>query len=219
MCACQKVAQNTSVQSAGAFDTPRELLQALREDFGCLSQTAELVGLRSANSLHKSTVDIHTLEVVENLKALREFASLPPECQETVELAAYLHDIGKGPKARWADSDGLQKVDPDHPVRAMPMLVEIFTGRVRTVEQKDVDQILKLVCFHDLVGEVLGKGRDEQQIVEVAGSKVEIDMLFALGRADATSLVELWWDEERASALHDRCWRAVQARARVPVEL
>ena len=101
-------------------------LEALRKDFGCLLQTAELVGLKSANGVHNSTVDVHTLQVVENLKALPEFASLPPEYQDTVELAAYLHDIGKGPKARWADNGGLQKADPDHPVRAMPMMAEIL---------------------------------------------------------------------------------------------
>ncbi|MGQ7146741.1 HD domain-containing protein, partial [Escherichia sp. SS-MK2] len=32
-----------------------------------------------------------------------------------VTLAAYLHDIGKGPKSRW--KDGVQKVDDTHPIK------------------------------------------------------------------------------------------------------
>jgi hypothetical protein len=91
----------------------------------------------------------------------------------------------------------------------MPMMVDILTNHVGKVKQTNAELILKLVCYHDLVGEVLGKGRDEQQIVDVADSKLELDMLFALGRADATSLVEWWWDEDEASALYDRCRAAM----------
>ncbi len=210
--ACKEIAKKAGQQSNAAFGTPKKLLEALRENFGCLPQTAELVGLRSANGVHRNTVDVHTLEVVENLRSLREFADLPPDYQDRVELAAYLHDIGKGPKSRWADNGGLQKVDPDHAVRAMPMMVEILTEHVKKVKQENAELILKLVCYHDLVGEVLGKGRDEQQIVDVARTKLELDMLFALGKADATSLVEWWWNEDEASELYDRCWAAIEAR-------
>ena len=34
-------------------------------------------------------------------------------------------------------------------------------------------------------------------------------MLFALCKADATVLVEHWWDEEAANALYDRCLEAI----------
>jgi hypothetical protein len=59
---------------------------------------------------------------------------------------------------------------------------------------------LKLVCYHDLVGDVLGKDRDERQIVDVARNKLELDLLFALGKADAISLVELWWNDQKANS-------------------
>jgi HD domain len=125
-------------------------------------------------------------------------------------LAAYLHDIGKGPKSRWASNNGLQKVDPNHPVSAMPMMVEILTQYIGKVKRENANLILKLVCYHDLVGEVLGKGRDEQQIVDVAENKLELDMLFAIGKADATSLCESWWDENQATALYNRCLKAIK---------
>jgi hypothetical protein len=37
-------------------------------------------------------------------------------------------------------------------------------------------------------------------------------MLFMLGKADATSLVEHWWEEDEAAALYDRCWVALKRR-------
>ena len=211
--ACEQIAQKKGQCKDAPFDTPKKLLEALREDFGCLPQTAELVGLKSENGIHKRTVDVHTLEVVDKLKSLPEYAGLPSsKDRANVELAAYLHDIGKGPKDRWANNNGVQKVDPDHPVGAMPMMVSILTEQVRSVQRKNAALILKLVCYHDLVGEVLGKGRDEQQIVDVARNRLELDMLFALGKADATSLVEWWWDEDQAARLYDRCLPAIEAR-------
>jgi hypothetical protein len=104
------------------------------------------------------------------------------------------------------------EVDPDHAAGAMPMMVEILTKHVRKVRQRNAELILKLVCYHDLVGEVLGKGRDEQQIVDVAADEFELDMLFALGKADATSLVEWWWNEGMSAALHARCLGAIKER-------
>ena len=209
--ACETIANANHAQSA-PFRTPLVLLEALREDFGCLPHTAELIGLKSANGLHKYTVDVHTLQVVIKLRALPEFGDLPDGDQDRLELAAYLHDIGKGPKARWANCGGVQQVDSDHPIRAIPMLTDILTNYVAKVKQENAELILKLVLYHDLVGDVLGKQRDEQQIVDVAQSELELAMLFALGKADATTLHEEWWDGTAAAALYARCATVINAR-------
>jgi len=192
------------------FKNLKELREGLRANFDCLPETAELVGLKSANGVHKRTVDVHTKEVVEKLLSLPEFAALEEKPQCLVEIAGYLHDIGKGPRARWDKNGGLQKVDPNHPVCAMPMMVEILTKHVGTVDKASARKLMKLVCYHDLVGDVLGKERDEQQIVDVIDSKEELDMLFALGKADATVLVEHWWNELAAKALYARCLKAIE---------
>lgn len=182
----------------------------MRADFGCLPHTAELVGLRSANGIHKRTVDAHTKEVVQKLLSLPEFQALDDKAQMLVEIAAYLHDIGKGPRSRWDSNGGLQKVDPNHPVGAMPMMAEILTEHVATVGKASARTLMKLVCYHDLVGDVLGKGRDEQQIIDVADDVDELDMLFALGKADATVLVEHWWNAPAAKSLYERCLEAIE---------
>jgi hypothetical protein len=91
----------------------------------------------------------------------------------------------------------------------MPMMAEILTEHVAKVSEASARILLKLVCYHDLVGDVLGRGRDEQQIIDVVDDEEELDMLFALGKADATVLVEHWWNEEAANALYARCLEAI----------
>lgn len=209
--ACEQIREKTEKNGDLPYETPKKLLEALRQNFGCLPQTAELVGLKSDNYIHSQTIEEHTLEVVEKLKTLREFEILSSGDQNRIELAAFLHDVGKGPKARWAANGGIQKVDPDHPVRGLSMVVEILNERVKKVRQENAELILKLVCYHDLVGDVLGKERDEQQIKDVAKNEQELKMLFALGKADATSLVEWWWDEDKAAELYSRCLAAIHA--------
>jgi UTP:GlnB (protein PII) uridylyltransferase len=62
--------------------------------------------------------------------------------------------------------------------------------------------LLLLVCYHDLVGDVLGQGRDPQQILDVVRNEDELRMLFAISRADVTALVPRWWDQNQADELY-----------------
>lgn len=209
---CEYVKANTGKHSSTAkFRRLKHLLAGLRVDFGCLPQTAELVGLQSANGIHKRTVDLHSQDVVEQLLQLEEFEAFEPRQQKLLEIAAYLHDIGKGPRSRWDQKGGVQQVDPDHPVGAMPMMAEILTEHVEKVTDSLARVLLKLVCYHDLVGDVLGKGRDEMQILDVVDSKDELKMLFALGKADVLALMPHWWDDEQAQELYDRCADAIDS--------
>lgn len=200
-------------EETARFKTLTTLLEGLRADFGCLPHTAELVGLKSANAVHKETVDVHTKEVVERLLSLPEYAALDEKGKRLVEIAGYLHDIGKGPRSRWDANGGLQKVDPNHPVGAMPMMAEILTQHVGTVSGASARTLMKLVCYHDLIGDVLGKGREERQIRDVIDDKEELDMLFALGKADATVLVEHWWNQAAADQLYERSLEAIEEAA------
>jgi hypothetical protein len=90
------------------------------------------------------------------------------------------------------------------------MMVELMTTQVGNRGGGRVGQLLKLVCYHDLVGDVIGKGRDERQIVEIADGKSDLDLLFMLGKADATSLREYWWQEPAARSIYKRCLDLIQ---------
>lgn len=210
--AWREVAQHQYPNNAAQFENLQALLESLRHDFGSLPQTAELIGLQSENVMHHETVSDHTQTVVQRLRDSREFKELPANYKDIVELAAFLHDIGKGPKARWVSNGGVQKVDPDHPVRAMPMMVEILTQKVKQLEKSEAELLLKLICYHDLVGEVVGKGRDKQQIVDVVRTELELDALFVLGKADATAVFTGWWLERPVATLYQSCKAAILAR-------
>lgn len=68
------------------------------------------------------------------------------------------------------------------------MLVDI-TQQEQTIKQKNADLILKLICYHNLFGGVLGRDRDEQKIIAITHNQLELTMLFILGKADSTSIV------------------------------
>jgi hypothetical protein len=171
----------------------RELLRALKtHGLKVLPETAELIGLKSDNLVHEEDAGTHTLSVVRELIASDEFRALDENDQPLVELAAFLHDIGKGPKSRWASNNGKQKVDPDHPIGSVKMLKRILTEEVREIKPRSVRVLCKLVCYHDLLGDIVGKGRDLEQLQEVAEKSRHLDMLIALGLADVKAINHDW---------------------------
>jgi len=185
------------IPKLGTGSNPRfadldELLTALRANFGCLPETAELVGLQSQNEMHKEDVGNHTLLVVKALRKLPEFASMNDVDKRLTEIAAYLHDIGKGPKSRWASTGGKQKVDPDHPIKGLPMVERILTEEVGKVSAAAAKNICKLVCYHDLVGDIVAKGRNPQELEDVAATERQLNMLVAIGKADMGSVNASW---------------------------
>jgi hypothetical protein len=198
---CTKLAFEESVeyiktkgQSASAsHKNIAALLTALRADFNCLPETAGLDGLKSDNFIHKEDAGTHTRSVIRELKALPQFASLSPNDQMLTEVAAYLHDIGKGPKERWKDNGGIQKADPDHPIGSVKMLRRILTEEITTIKSRSIQVLAKLVCYHDLIGDIIAKGRDLEQLEAIAGSEQELDMLIALNLADAKAVVQGWY--------------------------
>ena len=174
------------------YGSLKSLLEALRQDMCALPETAELVGLESDNEMHSEDVGTHTLKVVEKLRSQAEYEKLSPTDKILVELAAFLHDIGKGPKSRWAKNGGRQQVDPDHPVKALPMVRRILTEEVASLKKRSAKVICKLVCYHDLVGDIIGKGRRPQELIDVVNDPRELEMLIALGKADILSCESSW---------------------------
>jgi hypothetical protein len=196
------------------FAGPKALLAGLKKNFGAIPETAELIGLETVNRVHKETVDVHTKQVVETLMALPEFEDLDARQKVLIELAAYLHDIGKGPKKRWLDEKTgkcLQQNDPDHPLNGMIMVARILTEEVRSIKLENAKLIAKLVCYHDLVGDVLGRGRHEAQIAKVAEDEEELTLIFLLGKADATTL-GFCWDQTKADAIFATALNAIEAK-------
>ena len=194
----------------GQFKDLWEMRDALREDLAAVGETAELVGLESENDMHKEDVGSHTMLVVKNLRRSLEYKNLSKNDQLLTEIAAFFHDIGKGPKERWADKGGKQQVDNDHPAKSTEMLARIFTEEIKSMRPRSVRVISKLVCYHDLVGDILRGdllvSRDPKQLEDIIETEAELDMLIALGLADMRSVNPRWAEgrEEEIEALRER---------------
>lgn len=191
------------------FRSLAELCQALRLDMHALPETGELVGLESDNYMHKEDVAAHSQRVVSLLARFPEYQQLSPADRLLTELAAFLHDIGKGPKSRWPT--GKQKVDPDHPVKAIPMLKRILLEDVGNLTERDVKILCKLVCYHDLIGDIIGNGRRAQELEAIIEDETELSMLIALSRADITAIRATWLVEDEIQKLRERVSAALRS--------
>ncbi|OPY16697.1 MAG: HD domain protein [Methanomethylovorans sp. PtaU1.Bin073] len=189
---CNYIFENSRNSRSQRFKSLSELLNALRTNMSCLPETAELIGLKTDNSAHHEDVANHTKRVVSKLKGIKEFSKLDSVDTALVEVAAYLHDIGKGPKERLRSNNGIQKVNPDYPVNGLLMLKRIFTEEIIPLRERSVRLICKLVCYHDLVGDIVTKGRREEELKQIVCDENELNMLIAISKADMKSIDPSW---------------------------
>jgi len=169
------------------FNSIKDAVAELDDDFCALPELDAINDLATANQQHRENVGSHTRTVVSKLRESDLYAPMTDHQKALVVFAAYLHDIGKGNSPR--DDDGRQRVDPDHPARAIPLVQRILTEDIESLDEEDIRQLLLLVTYHDLIGDIIGKGRDRQQLLDVIECAEDFDMLAALNCADVESLI------------------------------
>ena len=191
---CSRI-QNARITSGyemdeGAFTDIRGTVSAIGDNFCALPELAGIDGLATTNSVHQETVSEHTRTVVRMLEQNLFYGRLDRSGKQTVTLAAYLHDIGKGPKEKW--ENGIQKPYQDHPADALPMLESILSRRIQFLRAAEIRQICLLVAYHDLMGGIVGKERSIEELKRLQLKKNELDMLAALSAADVSALGNSW---------------------------
>ncbi len=169
------------------FGDLESAVEVLDGDFCAILELEAVDELETANPAHREGGGAHTRTVVAKLRESDAYAEFSGHQKNLASLAAYLHDIGKGESPK--DDDGKQRVDPNHPARAIPMVQRILSEEFEELEDEDIRQILLLVSYHDIIGDVVGKGRDREQLLEVITSEEDFDMLAALSCADVASLI------------------------------
>ncbi len=106
------------------------MVDEIENNFCVLPELKEIDDLITSNVLHTKTMGRHTLAVVDNIDKCNISGRTFSEPDETIlKLAAYLHDIGKGPMIKW--KSGKQQAYDDHPADAIPMLQRILTQEER----------------------------------------------------------------------------------------
>lgn len=173
------------------YKSIKELVNALDEDFSVLPELKEVMGLQQNYEPHNDTVDAHTKKVVNEMRRLDYYKNASDERKNVLLLAAYLHDMGKGPKNKWSNTtmDGPYL---DHPADAIPMLARILVEEIENLSDEEIRQICMLVVYHDIIGDCIKKGREKQQVIEVIKNEDDLDMLFAISCADVKAIYDPW---------------------------
>jgi hypothetical protein len=175
------------------YNTVSDLICALEHDISNLKELKDIVGLQQNYPPHYDSVDSHTLKVVSEMKEQEYYKSVSVEQQNLLLLAAYLHDIGKGPKTIWTN-DTMCHAYMNHPANAIPMLERILSDEIRDLSDENTRIIGMLVIYHDLISDCIVRHRDIRQIVDVIQNEDDLKMLFAISLADTKAIKNEWFE-------------------------
>lgn len=178
-------------QGIPKFQSLGHALDAIRTDFAAVKELEDINGLVANYGPHHGDVGVHSRRVADLIANSHEYRQLNAPHREVLELAAYLHDIGKGPKTRWPNNI-MNKADEEHPRKSLPMLKRILTEDLPVLPADLVRKIVMLVTYDDLLGEIVAKGRNKSQLFDIVTSPEDINMLVALSKADIGSLNNIW---------------------------
>lgn len=176
--------------STNVFIDISDAIRKIDEDFCIIPELDGIHGLPTDNPVHLETVSGHTHKVVNNLQNTQYYGCLNEQERNIVKLSAYFHDIGKGPQDKW--KDGVQKTYIDHPVDSLWMLKRIFSEDFLYVSEHEIRQVCLLVAYHDLLGDIIGKGRSKSELINLNLQRSELCMLATLAEADICALGEIW---------------------------
>lgn len=166
-------------------------LNAIRRDFGSIKELSDIDGLRADYGPHHDDVGTHSRRVATLALQSPEYLGLNAEDKMILEVAAYLHDIGKGPKSRWQDSY-MDRADNNHAKKSLPMLQRILTQDIGGLSRDSIRKLVMLVTYDDLLGDIAANGRDRQQLFDIITTESDVYMLVALSRADIGAINQNW---------------------------
>lgn len=173
-----------------AFLNINDALLKIERDFCVIQELEGIFELETDNQVHTQNVSDHTICVVHKLEENAYYKNLSVNDKAIVKLSAYLHDIGKGPKTKWKDE--IQTAYPDHPADAIPMIVRILIMEFKSLSEYEIERICLLVTYHDIIGDIIMRGRSEQELLNLKVNENDLNMLIALTLADISSINPFW---------------------------
>ena len=172
------------------FKDIEDAINMIGSNFCEIEEMVGIYELATENEMHNDNVSDHTKKVVGNLKKNKYFKRLSKKDRDIAELSAYLHDIGKGPKSKWKNEK--QDAYPDHPADAIPMLERILTEDFEELSEYEIRKICLLVVYHDLIGDILERGRSRKELIDLDIDEKELNMLLAISLADIAAVNTFW---------------------------
>ena len=186
----KKIVKNRSKNDQFLFEDINEALTEIAKNFSVIEELNGIFELETVNDVHSENVSDHTIEVVNNLIKNDYFNELENDEKQIVTLAAYLHDIGKGPASKW--QDGKQPAYADHPADSLKMLERILSNDIKELSKEDIELICKLVGYHDILGDIVSRGRSKKELFNIIRNEKELNMLIALSIADVNAINNYW---------------------------
>ncbi len=182
--------RQTNNNESSTFLNINDALVKIKENFCVINELGGIYQLATSNVAHNDTVSEHTIKVVENLKQNKYYNELNKEDKKIVELSAYFHDIGKGPKSKWPK--GIQPFYPDHPADSIPMIKRILSEEFEQISYDEIKKICFLVFYHDLIGDIIINGRNIEELLNLQLNENELNMLIAITIADVSAISSMW---------------------------
>lgn len=174
------------------FANVEDLVAAINNQFDCIRELAGIYGLETENVMHTETVSSHSQIVADNIKKTTYYQSCNAHDKSLLELAAFLHDIGKGPKEKW--ETGKQSFYPDHPADSLPMMERILVEEIESISEEDIRVLVMLVAYHDIVGGCMFENRNIQEIKGIAVKDGDVDKLICIAEADIQAINGSWYN-------------------------
>lgn len=189
------------------FDNIDHALVEIERNFCVIPELEGIYELQTDNKIHRESVSRHTISVVENVKNTIFYDKIGEQWKSIVLFAAYLHDIGKGPRGKW--KDGVQRAYTDHPADAIPMIERILSEEIKIISHSQIRMICMLVAYHDLMGDIIGNDRAVNEIFELELDEQDLNMLATLAEADISALGVGWENniEEQLEELIEKVLR------------
>jgi hypothetical protein len=169
------------------------LVKAIEQDIRVIPELNGVYQMPTSKSPLTDTVDIHLQKVAANIQNTDFYRKADEELKNVMKLAAYLHDIGKGPLQKW--NGYVQYIYVDHTYDAIPMLHRIFTQDIRTVSEDSIRRVCLAVVYHNIAGDCILKGRDRREMADVINDENDIDMLIAMNLADVQATNTTWYQQ------------------------
>jgi len=187
-----KISDNRQTIVNPKFQNIESAITNIKNNFCVIEELEGIYQLETTNEMHNENVSDHTLRVVGSLDVLNGYYSnLSGSDKQIAKFSAYLHDIGKGPKSKW--EDGRQRAYADHPADTIPMLERILTEDFEELSEYEIRKICLLVVYHDLIGDIIEKGRSQKELIDLIEDENELNMLIAISLADAFAIKPAWF--------------------------
>ncbi len=173
------------------FNNIEDALNKTDSNFCEIKELEDIYELETENEVHTENVSDHTKKVVGSLEKNSYYTNLSKEDKNIVKFSAYIHDIGKGPKSKW--KNGKQSTYQDHPADSLQMLKRILTEDFKELSEYEIKKICLLVAYHDLIGDILERGRNKQELIDIIKDEQELNMLIAISLADLFAINSSWY--------------------------